>query len=279
MKELIHINSPLTAIVALCYIERSKGSIKNINIAFSRIKSLSEWFVHLDHVTLVDSFSEEDLFNPFNILIIPHDYVDGARYTKNIQKGNIKNVYYIEEGELSWLGSRYHHDRRRIFNFIRLCDIPIIGKLFDKLVYSRDSTYITMNKECFDFASDDKKFLVKINKNFFGFYRRYFEHSAKILLTGKLTYKQDILKFLSVNKNINKENFYIKPHPVVLSNKILGDKLSLFLQEMNLSDTLIKEENVSLELEALFSDLEIYGSGSTLEMYERFFPYKFFKLG
>lgn len=278
MKELIHINSPLTAIIALSYIEQRKESRSNIHIAFSRIKSLSDWFLHLDNVTLVESFSNDELLDISNVLIIPHDYVDGGRYVKHIQNGNIKNIYYIEEGELSWLGSRYHHDRRRIFN-IKRCDIPLIGKLFDKLVYSRDLSYITLDKKCFNFASDEKKVVVKINKNSFGFYRRFFNDSAKIVLPGKYTYKRDILNFLSSNKNLSKGCFYIKPHPFVLSNKNLSDKLALYLEEMGLSDRVIRKENVSLEIESLFSDLEIYGSHSTLQMYEKVFPYRFFKIG
>ncbi|MDC1377619.1 hypothetical protein N8313_03585 [Gammaproteobacteria bacterium] len=278
MKVLIHINSPLTAIVTLCYINKIQDAKSNIYITFSRVKSLSEWFKHLDNITIVDSFANNDLFDDDNVLIVPHDYVDGGRYTKHIQKRNIKNVYYIEEGELSWLGSRHHHDRRRLFN-IRICDIPLIGKFFDKLVYSRDLIYITLDKNCFNFASDEKKIVVKIDKKLFGSYQRYFNESAKILLTGTFTYKEDLSNFLSENKKLNKDHFYIKPHPVVLSNKKLSDDLFFFLEEMDLFDRVIDRKNVSLEIEALFSDIEIYGSASTLEMYERFFSYKFFKIG
>jgi hypothetical protein len=279
LKELIHVNSPLTAIIALCYIEKAKHSKRDIHVTFSRVKSLSEWFTHLPYVTLTGRFSEEDLFNSHNTLIIPHDYVDGARYTKNIQNGKIKNIYYIEEGDLSWLGSRYHHDRRRVLNLFRICDIPIIGKLFDKLVYSRDSTYITTNIGCFDFASDNKKYLVELNNDFFVFYKRHFKHPSKILLTGKVSYEQDIFKFLATSEISEDYNFYIKPHPVVLSNKVFLKNLSQFLCKMDLYDRLLLEENVSLELESLFSDIEIYGSASTLERYEKFFPYRYFKLG
>ena len=113
----------------------------------------------------------------------------------------------------------------------------------------------------------------------FGFYQRYFNESAKILLTGTFTYKEDLSNFLSVNKKLNKDDFYIKPHPIVLSNKKLSDDLFFFLEEMDLSDRVIGRKNVSLEIEALFSDIEIYGSASTLELYERFFSYKFFKIG
>lgn len=277
MKKLIHINSPLTAIVALCYINEVKNTDSNIHVVFSRIKSLNEWFKHLDNITILDSFSNDDLFDDDNELIIPHDYVDGGKYTKYIQNGSIKNVYYIEEGELSWLGSRYHHDRRRLFN-IRICDIPIIGKLFNKLVYSRDLLYITLDNKCFSFASNKKKIVVNIDKKFFEFYERYFSQSAKILLAGTYTYKEDILKFLSTNKKLSKDFFYIKPHPALLNNNKLSKKLNLFLKEMNLSHRMIDRINVSLELEALFSDIEIYGSASTLELYESFFSYKFIKL-
>jgi len=275
MKTLIHVNSPLTAIVALSYIDQKKEH-SEIYVTISRIKSLSNWFLHLDNVRLVGGFSETDLCDLSNTLIVPHDYVDNEKYVKYIHRGNIKNVHYIEEGDLSWLGSRYHPDRKRIFN-IKKCNIPIVGKMFDKMVFSRDQAYITLSQECFNFASNKKKIIVNVDRDTFEFYPRFFTESSKVVLAGTYTYEKDISNFQKINKEKTMD-FYIKPHPLIFRNKILLKKFNFYLKKNNLSDRIIDRADVSLELESLFSKIEIYGAETSIQRYEKFFPYKFFSL-
>jgi hypothetical protein len=278
VKVLIHINSPLTAIIARCYIESIKDQVSKIYLKFSRINDLESWFFDLRNVHTVDCFATHDLMCPENLFVIPHDYVEGARYTRHIHNGDISNVAYIEEGDLSWMGSRYHHDRRRLMGLFRICDIPVFGAFFDKLVFSRDTCYITMDYACFDFASDKKKHLVKFDEEYFGFYDRYFSGSSKVLLLGKYSYQDDIAKFLQLSKINRSDKFYIKPHPAVLSNEGLKKPLIEFLQSQDLYRHLLLSPNISLELESIFSNVEVYGSASTLERYAAVFPYSFRRL-
>ena len=277
MVNLFHINSPITAIVAISYIKRYLSG-KRVYLFFSRgVTYLSSLFdvdnsVVLTNNTINNLFDSEDI----NINIyIPHDYVDAKRYLKLIRKNFFNSIMYIEEGDLAYFNTRYHHDRRRVFGLkSRVCDTPLIGKIFDKKVFSNDVKYISLSSNAFPFALNSKRVVVPLWDGITAQYQRKIQEKSFILLVPKFRIEEK-LRDIHLLLNTLNNHLYLKFHPFVYNNEKMLKESLLIIKDLGFSSNCILSNDTILEIEAMNNDITIIGSESSLFRYSKIFKFDY----
>jgi len=276
MINLFHINSPITAIVAISYIEKHLPSERTY-IFFSRgVGYLSRLFDV--NCTVLTNNSLNDLLDGKNKSIniyIPHDYVDNKRYLQLIHKNFFNSVVYIEEGDLPHFDTRYHHDSRRIFGSrLRLCDIPIIGKVFDKKVYSQDVKYISLTPGAFQFSSSCKRVIVPLWTKVSEKYKRKIHEESFVLLVPKFEIEKKLKDIYALLNTLDKP-LYLKFHPFIYNNeKLLAESLST-IQNLGFSSDHVLPNDTILEIEAMNGDITLIGPRSSLFLYSKIFGFDY----
>lgn len=277
MINLFHINSPITAIVSISYIKQHFPS-ERVYLFFSRGTSfLSELFDENHSVVLTNSTINSllDSKNEGVNIYIPHDYVDGKRYLQLIYKNFFNSVIYVEEGDLSHFNTRYHHDRRRIFaSKLRLCDIPLIGKVFDKKVYSKDIKYISLTSNAFQFASNRKRVVVPLWNGIAEKYQQKIQKKSFILLLPKFEIEKKLRDACSLLKTLN-DPLYLKLHPFVYNNKKMLKESLLIIGDLGFSSDCLLPYDTVLELECINGGVTLIGSESSLFRYSKIFGFNY----